>query len=252
MIFTSSILELIAIVVLGLRHELTVEKAILISGVLSIGSIFILFLLFKETFEKSNQQTKSVYSDWRYLISYLAAFQFVFVYRLPASFVINTSEIANLSVAFSFAFMGLPYIYYISQHLKAGAISNAKFRKTDLKLVCISSIFITCNSLVLTFYSNSLIKKTVGVKFSDAALQLSLISASVPFVAFFLFYVSVLQGLKEDPILVFNTIYLLVCTVIILIAGSMGGPVGICLSLLAFHVILGLLSIYKLFSLTLA
>jgi hypothetical protein len=89
---------------LGLNNKITLVSAIALSGFSAISSLVILFIIFKKSIDYESNRTQKISLDWRYLVSYLSTFQFIFIYRFPASFVISASEIANLSVAFSFAF----------------------------------------------------------------------------------------------------------------------------------------------------
>ena len=249
LILLLTLTEIIVVAFLGVKDEITLANVMLISSLFSTLNLVGLIVLLKEKIDYKSKEKRRVFSDWPYLVYFLAAYQFVNFYRLPSSVYLNTSEIANLSVAFSIAFIGMPFIYHVAQHLKAQTMSNGKIQEREIRVIAQAIFLISLSSLILAVYSNALISLTVGREFSDASPQLRVISGAVPPFTLFLFYLSIKQGLSGKPQLALSAIYLGTCSVVGLTAGFYGGPLAICFSILIIHVFLGVVSILRMFSL---
>ena len=199
--------------------------------------------------DTKSEKSSGLFFGWQYMVTYLATYQFIYLYRLPVSFVISPSDIANLTVAFSLAFIGMPFIYHISQYLKVSTMTYQKIVLRQKRNLVMSFSLLVVYSLTLAICSKIIIEITVGKEFYAAADLLRWIMLGLPFFAILVFYRSAKEGIVGKPDLFGNITYLGACTLGIVLSGIIGGVLSICIFFSTWHLILGSLAGFKLIKL---
>lgn len=242
-------IEFIVNIVVHNLLTLTLHAVFLINVLVAVtGLSFIAFTLRKDI-DFSSKRFRSIRKDLPYLITYVGSFLYVYIYRLPASYVIPPAELALITISFSFAFAGMPLIYFMMQNIRSLDFDEGlDFGSLNLKM---TSIFFVLVFFATTMYifSDQLVLKTVGIEFFGSSEQLQRVAFAVPFFAIFMFHLSFLQAITSSPKLWTSGLYIFGSTATILISGAQGGALGICTSVLVLHVLLGVYSgieIYKL------
>lgn len=248
-IYLLSLIEFFSVLFLGFTNLLTLTNTILISSLAAIINTLCLVFIVRHKFDTKSKKEKRLLFGWRYMITYVATYQFVYLYRLPAGFVISSSEIANLTIAFSFAFLGMPFIYHVSQYLKVNSMTYEKVRFRLKKNFVLSLSLLVTYSLILAICSNFIIEYSVGREFYEAAALLRWTALGLPFFAILVFYRSTKEGIEGVPNFFSNLAYLVACTSGILFFGILGGVVSICIFFSILHILLGSLSGFKLMKL---
>ncbi len=245
-IYLLSLIEFFSVLFLGLTNKLTITNTILVSGIAAIINTVILIYIVRHEIDIKSEKQKGLLFGWRYMITYLASYQFVYLYRLPAGFVISPSEIANLTIAFSFAFMGMPFIYHVSQYLKVSSTTYQKVHLRKKKNLVVSLSLLVTYSSILVICSNFIIENTVGRDFYEAAALLRWIAVGLPFFAILVFYRSAKEGIEGKPNFLSNLAYLVACTSGIVLSGKVGGIISICIFFSTLHILLGSQAGFKL------
>lgn len=242
-------IEFLANVVVHAFFTLTLHAVFLINGVIAVMGMAFIAIRIRKEIDFSSKRLRSIRKDLPYLVTYVASFLYVYIYRLPTSYVIPPAELALITISFSFAFAGMPLIYLMMQNIRSLNLEEGiNFRRLNLKII---SIFLVLALFAVTLYflSDRLILNTVGIEFYGSALQLQRVAFAVPFFAIFMFHLSLLQTTTRSPKLWTSSLYVFGNTLAILISGAQGGALGICTSVLVLHVLLGVYSgieIYKL------
>jgi hypothetical protein len=248
-IYLLSLIEFFSVVLLGFINKLTLTNTILISSTAALINILALILIIHDKVDTKSEKSSGLFFGWQYMVTYLATYQFIYLYRLPASFVISPSDIANLTVAFSLALIGMPFIYHISQYLKVSTMTYQKIVLRQKRNLVMSFSLLVVYSLTLAICSKIIIEITVGKDFYAAADLLRWIMLGLPFFAILVFYRSAKEGIVGKPDLFGNITYLGACTLGIVLSGIIGGVLSICIFFSIWHLILGSLAGFKLIKL---
>ena len=248
-IYLLSLIEFFSVVLLGFINKLTLTNTILISSTAALINILALILIIHHKVDTKSEKSSGLFFGWQYMVTYLATYQFIYLYRLPVSFVISPSDIANLTVAFSLAFIGMPFIYHISQYLKVSTMTYQKIVLRQKRNLVMSFSLLVVYSLTLAICSKIIIEITVGKEFYAAADLLRWIMLGLPFFAILVFYRSAKEGIVGKPDLFGNITYLGACTLGIVLSGIIGGVLSICIFFSTWHLILGSLAGFKLIKL---
>jgi hypothetical protein len=248
-IYLLSLIEFFSVVLLGFINKLTLTNTILISSTAALINILALILIIHDKVDTKSEKSSGLFFGWQYMVTYLATYQFIYLYRLPASFVISPSDIANLTVAFSLALIGMPFIYHISQYLKVSTMTYQKIVLRQKRNLVMSFSLLVVYSLTLAICSKIIIEITVGKDFYAAADLLRWIMLGLPFFAILVFYRSAKEGIVGKPDLFGNITYLGACTLGIVLSGIIGGVLSICIFFSTWHLILGSLAGFKLIKL---
>ncbi len=243
---SSIVLEILCNFLLNKASDLTIHEVFLANiSIAIIGiSIVMYFLKGKLIFEKNNDV--SIFSNLTFLATYLSSFHYVYIYRLPASYVISPEDLALISVSFSFAFVGMPLIYFVMQFVRMNTFNGiGRSRKLNVLIIfTFLSLFLV--ALLEYLFAEDIVTKTVGIEFLESANLLRQIAFAVPFFGLTMILMSYRQGETKSSLVTLHTIYLLTSFFIIVFCGALYGPNGICLSVFLYNLILGCYSGFKL------
>jgi hypothetical protein len=247
----SILLEVFLNVLLHNSSQLTLHKVFLVNSIIAFFGLVTILYLIKDYGDFHGGEGRLNFKDLPYLVVYMSSFLYIYVYRLPASYVVNPSDLALLSISFSFAFVGTPLIYFVMHYTRTLMNDRQVIEGKLLKIVGATFLILTLLATVEFVFAKELILYTVGDDFFGSIEQLQRIAFMVPFFALFMIYLSARQGQTNTSQIKASGGYLIGNVFLILFFGATFGVAGICTSILILHLILGTFGGWRLFRMSL-
>ena len=218
LIFSS--IELVTTYFLHTIGKLDLINVLLTYSTLNLVLASLLHLLSRKFIEKQEKYGfKEISKGLVLLVPFLFNFQFIYVYRFPASFSLDRSELAQIAISMSLAFLSMPVIGLGIQALRyesAQSIPNPQKLKRVLKLYLLV-IFII--SVIVFVFAELMIEIFLGPEYSKCIFQTRLLAFSAPMFALSVFSISIKQG-KGDVHVTRNSLVGLIFTTLVIICSS--------------------------------
>jgi len=202
MIFLSiGSLELFVTFVLYQTDNLSLESILISIITINLLILIPVFFLVKPyiAFESSGNFLQIIKS-WKSISIYLFILQFVYVYRLPASYVLTVEDLAKISVSLSVVFIGMPLIHVGSQYFRQAGNRFTDPDSISLLLpiqVLLGLILIASGIFVSADY---FVRSVLGTSYLECALQIRLLSFGVPIFAISIFAISFKLGRRDNNV----------------------------------------------------
>ena len=218
LIFSS--IELVTTYVLYTIGKLDLLNVLLTYSTLNLVLASLLLLLSRTFIEKQEKYGfKDISKGLVLLVPFLFNFQYIYVYRFPASFSLDRSELAQIAISMSLAFLSMPVIGLGIQALRyesAQSIPNPQKLKKVLKLHLLV-IFII--SVIVFVFAELMIEVFLGPVYSKCIFQTRLLAFSAPMFALSVFSISIKQG-KGDVHVTRDSLVGLIFTTLVIICSS--------------------------------
>ena len=235
----SILLEVFLNILLHSSSQLTLHKIFLVNSIIAFFGIITILYLIKDYGDIQEEKPSINLKDLPYLVAYMSSFLYIYIYRLPASYVINPSDLALLTISYSFAFVGTPLIYFVMHYTRTYTSERLVIDKKLLNVAGATFIILTFVAWAEFIYAKDLVLFTVGDDFFGSIEQLRRIAFTVPFFAIFMIYLSARQGQTKTSQIKASGGYLIGNVLLILLSGAFSGMIGISTSILLLHLILG-------------
>jgi hypothetical protein len=167
----------------------------------NLAGMIPLFMLVKPFIAlKSSRNFWQTVKSWNSISIYLFILQFIYIYRLPASYVLSVEDLAKISISLSLVFIGMPLIQIGGQYFRQAGRNFVKTDTMSLSIPIQVLLALAMISFGLFFSSDFLVSFFLGASYLDCVFQIRLLAFGVPFFAIAVFAVSFKLGRNDKNV----------------------------------------------------
>lgn len=219
LIFSS--IELITSYALYTIGKLDLLNVLLTYSTLNLILASLLFFLSRKFIEKQEDYNyKEITKGLVLLVPFLFNFQFIYVYRFPASFSLDRSELAQVAISMSLAFLSMPVMGLGIQALRFESAQSIPSLVKIKKVLRLHLLVILAVSVFVFAFAEFMIEKFLGPEYLECIFQTRLLAFCAPLFALSVFSIAIRQGQGDVHVTRFSLGGLIFTTLVIILSSQ--------------------------------
>ncbi len=217
LVLTFSSIELITSYTLYTIGKLDLLNVLFTYSTLNLILAILLFVLSRQFIKKQEKYNyKEIIKGLVLLVPFLFNFQFIYVYRFPASFSLDRSELAQVAISMSLAFLSMPVMGLGIQALRFESAQSIPNLEKIKKVLRLHLLVILSVSVFVFAFAEFMIKRFLGPEYLECIFQTRLLAFCVPLFALSVFSIAIRQGQGDVHVTRFSLLGLIFTTLAII------------------------------------